>query len=175
MTLPWDRWQPEQEAPPAPVPEPAPVPAPEVTYEEPKVPYQAPTNLPEKRPEFNLGDLLVDSFVKAMTEVQSKPESKGTDLVKADAKNRSWRTFVQGMIVDIGFALMALVATLSGADPFVKETWILFGVLVVKTIITAAISYIMRLRKTPTIRTPGEKMAIMPIPRPMIDEERKSS
>jgi hypothetical protein len=89
--------------------------------------------------------------------------SQGKELIVADAKSRSWRTFLQGLIFDLGFALIAVLGTLSGQDPFQKETWILFGILVIKTLIQTVISYIMRLRVTPTIRPPaGEKMAIVP-------------
>jgi hypothetical protein len=89
--------------------------------------------------------------------------SQGKELVVADAKSRSWRTFLQGLIFDIGFALVAVLTTLAGADPFQKQTWILFGAMVVKTLIQTVISYIMRLRITPTIRPPtGEKMAVVP-------------
>jgi hypothetical protein len=37
------------------------------------------------------------------------------------------------------------------------------------------ISYFMRLRVTPTIKTEGEKYAIAPVPRPMTEEEKKGS
>jgi hypothetical protein len=33
----------------------------------------------------------------------------------------------------------------------------------------------MRLKVTPTMRTEGEKLAIMPIPRPMIDDKVKGT
>jgi hypothetical protein len=94
----------------------------------------------------------------------------GRELVVADAKSRSWRTLWQGLIVDVFAAILAVAATLSGMDPLVKETWILIAALLVKSVLSAIISYFMRLKVTPTIRTPGEKMAIMPLPRPMVEE-----
>ena len=97
--------------------------------------------------------------------------SKGKELVVADARSRSWRTLVQGLAIDITVAVIAVLAMLTDMDPFAKETWILLGALVIKSVVTAIVSYFMRLKVTPTIRTPGEKMAIMPIPRPMIDKE----
>jgi hypothetical protein len=101
-------------------------------------------------------------------------DSAGHELVVADAKSRSWRTLVQGLIFDVFAAIVAAVAILSGADPFVTETWIAFGILLLKSVVSAGISYVMRLKVTPTIRTPGEKMAIMPVPRPMIEEDRSA-
>jgi len=96
---------------------------------------------------------------------------QGHELVVADARSRSWRTFVQGLAVDVLFAVVASVAMLTGLDPFVKETWIAFGVLLLKSVLSAVVSYFMRLKAAPTIRVPGEKMVMMPIPRPTIDED----
>lgn len=101
-------------------------------------------------------------------------DSAGHELVVADAKSRSWRTLVQGLIFDVFAAIVAAVAILSGADPFVTETWIAFGILLLKSVVSAGISYFMRLKVTPTIRTPGEKMAIMPVPRQMMEEDRSA-
>ena len=90
--------------------------------------------------------------------------------MKADAASRSKRTLIQGLLFDVFAAVVASIAMLSGADPFVKETWIGFGILLVKSVVSAAISYFMRMRSTPTIRTKGEKLALMPVPRPMIPD-----
>jgi hypothetical protein len=95
----------------------------------------------------------------------------GKELVIADAKSRSWRTLVQGLIVDVLFAIAAAIAVLTGMDPFVRETWIAFGFLLLKSVASAVISYLMRLKVTPTIKVPGEKMAVMPVPRPMLEEQ----
>jgi hypothetical protein len=96
----------------------------------------------------------------------------GRELIVADAKSRSWRTLVQGLIFDVFAAVIAAVAVLSGADPFARETWIVFGVLLLKSVVSAVISYFMRLKVTPTIRTEGEKYAIAPVPRPMPDKQK---
>lgn len=101
------------------------------------------------------------------------PVDVGRDLVKADAANRSKRTLVQGLLFDVFAAVVASIAMLSGADPFVKETWVGFGILLIKSVVSAGISYFMRLRKPPTIRTKGEKLAIMPVPRPMLQTENR--
>lgn len=101
-----------------------------------------------------------------------QPVDTAKDLVKADAKSRSKRTLIQGLLFDVFAAIIASIAVLSGADPFVKETWIGFGILLIKSIVSATISYFMRMHSAPTIRTQGEKLALMPIPRPVIDNER---
>lgn len=93
--------------------------------------------------------------------------SAGKKLVVADARNRSWRTLLQGLGIDLVFAIVAVLATLSGADLFERETWILFAALLIKTVIQTVVAYVMRLKITPTIRTPGDKMALAPIPVPL--------
>lgn len=98
--------------------------------------------------------------------------AKGKELVVADAKSRSGRTFVQGLVIDLVFAVGTLLVALgSDFDPAKKGAWIILIALMVKTVIQTGVSYLMRLRVTPTIRTPGEKMAIMPVPRPMMKGE----
>ena len=96
--------------------------------------------------------------------------AKGKELIVADAKSRSMRTFVQGLAVDVIFAIVATVAVLTDMDPFVKETWILFGALLLKSVLSAIVSYFMRLKIQPTIKTPGQRMNVMPLPT-RIDED----
>jgi len=95
----------------------------------------------------------------------------GKELVVADARNRSARTLIQGLIFDLFAALLAAIAMLNGLDPFQKETWILFGTLVLKSFVSAGISYFMRLRIAPTVRTQGEKMQVMPVMVPKPEEK----
>ena len=95
----------------------------------------------------------------------------GKQLVIADAKSRSWRTLVQGLCIDLFVALIAVLAAISDANPFQKETWILLGALLIKTFVQTAAAYLMRLKVTPTMKTEGETLAIMPIPRPMLETD----
>jgi hypothetical protein len=73
----------------------------------------------------------------------------GTDLTVASAKNRSWRTFLAGMGLDVVFALVAVVGTVGNIDFFTQAGWITFGVLVIKTVIQTVIFYIARLKIAP--------------------------
>lgn len=73
----------------------------------------------------------------------------GHDLTIASAKNRSWRTFLQGMGLDIVFALVAIVGTLGDVNFFSKAGWVTLGILVIKTIIQTVVSYIARIKIVP--------------------------
>ena len=196
--LPWDRWQPETK-PEEPVyeePEELPyIPPPDKpVYETPNLP-ERPTGEVDfgKILKDAFSDALVEAgaklkegakeYGKASWEGIKKGETvdvlhptvtaetaKGKELIVADAKSRSLRTFVQGLAVDVIFAIVATIAMLTDMDPFVKETWILFGALLLKSVLSAIVSYFMRLKIQPTIKTPGQRMNVMPLPT-RIDED----
>lgn len=179
--LPWDRFTPIEEPdnvlvpPPVQPPDPPPTRPPERPVSPPAAVKDLAKDLLDEA--FNYAKASITAIMAGNTVDLTHPTvtaetATGRELVVADAKSRSWRTLIQGLIFDVFAALVAVVATLSGADPFVKETWVAFGVLLLKSVISAVISYFMRLRVTPTIRTEGEKFALMPVPRPMIEDER---
>jgi hypothetical protein len=188
---------PPPEPSPQPLPEPLPIPDGHVPVEElpaaepPYVPPEPPRHAAPPLTDVDVKDLARDLLAEAMdyakATISATVKGQGVDplhptivattaagkeLVIADAKSRSWRTLVQGLIFDVFAAIVAAVALLAGADPFVKETWLAFAVLLTKSVVSAVISYFMRLRVTPTMKNEeGEKMALMPVPRPMIDKE----
>jgi hypothetical protein len=59
------------------------------------------------------------------------------------------RTFIQGAAIDIGAAVLAVLATMIGPDTnlFDKELWAIVAVMMVKTVIQTGISYTMRLHR----------------------------
>lgn len=73
----------------------------------------------------------------------------GQELTIASAKNRSWRTFVQGMGLDVVFALVALIGTLGNVNFFSKAGWVTLGILATKTIIQTVVSYVARVKIAP--------------------------
>ena len=191
MSMPWDRYQPEDE--PAPPPKPV----------EPQP--NSPAQVEVYKRDIDFGKVFGDAFAQALREVGPQlregardyardtigavtsgqevdwghptvtaTTSQGKELVVADARSRSWRTLLQGLMIDLTFGLVAVLATLASADPFQKETWILFSALLIKTIIQTFVAYVMRLRVTPTIRTPGDKMTLMPMP-VELDENQTST
>jgi Kef-type K+ transport system membrane component KefB len=64
----------------------------------------------------------------------------------ADARNRAWRTFVQGLLIDVVAAVvLAIAPALVGADfAFTGEYWAALGVLAAKTAVASVVSYVAR-------------------------------
>ena len=89
--------------------------------------------------------------------------STGTTLKVADAKNRFYRTFLQGLALDIMFAMMALLGTITNLDPLSKASWLALGLSVLKTILQACVSYVSRIRFTPEQIVGGEQYKILPL------------
>jgi hypothetical protein len=58
------------------------------------------------------------------------------------------RTLLNGLAVDLGFAAMAVIGTVSATDFDITDTeaWTLVGVMLVKTVIQTGMSYAMRLK-----------------------------
>ena len=187
--LPWDRFSPDPEselpyrAPSAPAPQPTPPPG-----------ALVPSPVPVGTDEIDWGELVADAVKEAMAEAlpavkkeaadyvksavradRGKVDvlhptvtavtSTGRELVVADAKSRSWRTFWQGLAIDVVYALIALAGALTSIDPLDKVSWVVLGALVIKTLIQTVISYVMRIRITPTMKTDsGQKVDILPVP-----------
>lgn len=74
-----------------------------------------------------------------------------TPTVQADARSRAKRTLLQGLIVDVLIAVAAaLLAWLPDADLTSREALAAFGLVLIKTVLTAVASYVMRLRVAPS-------------------------
>lgn len=74
-----------------------------------------------------------------------------TPTTKHDAANRSARTILQGLGIDLAVAVaVALLAWLPDADLSSRAAWIIFGTALAKTVLMAAASYIMRLKVAPS-------------------------
>ncbi|MDO5500902.1 MAG: hypothetical protein Q4F67_14600 [Propionibacteriaceae bacterium] len=67
------------------------------------------------------------------------------DLAR-DARNRALRTLIQSLAADVGIAVLIAVSTWwsAGPDLSTRAAWVGAAVLVVKTAVTTALSYLMR-------------------------------
>lgn len=65
--------------------------------------------------------------------------------IEADARQRGWRTFVQGAGFDVATGItVALVAAVSGGIEWTQAYWVALGLAVARSAIVAAISYLAR-------------------------------
>lgn len=72
------------------------------------------------------------------------------NLVRKDARDRSLRTFMQGLGVDLLIAVAGtLLLWVADADILTAESWTIFAAMAVKSVLMAAASYIMRLQIDP--------------------------
>jgi hypothetical protein len=64
----------------------------------------------------------------------------------ADATNRAWRTFLQGLLVDVVSAVaLALLPALAGAEfAWTAEYWTAVALLAGKTAVMTVVSYVSR-------------------------------
>ncbi|MEO3923021.1 hypothetical protein ABGB07_03945 [Micromonosporaceae bacterium B7E4] len=71
----------------------------------------------------------------------------------ADARNRAFRTFVQGLGTDvIGATALAVVPALSGSDfAWSGQYWTAVGLLAAKTAILTVVSYVARKTVPPAV------------------------
>lgn len=69
-----------------------------------------------------------------------------TPAVNADARNRAFRTFMQGLVVDIIAALsITVLPALAGSEfVFSRVYFTTLAILVGKTVVVTAVSYIAR-------------------------------
>lgn len=76
-------------------------------------------------------------------------------VTKAAAAERGTRTLLQGVAIDLAVAVaVVLLAWLPDADVSSREGWIILGTALVKSVLTALASYVMRLKVTPKAETP---------------------
>lgn len=67
------------------------------------------------------------------------------DTTKIDARNRAFRTMLQGLAFDVGAALcIVLYTAFSSASGWSDIEWALLGFLLVKTFTVSGLSYLMR-------------------------------
>lgn len=61
-----------------------------------------------------------------------------------DASNRAFRTFVQGLLVDVAAAVVTVLAVAVTSVEWTEKYWLALGALVGKTVVVSVVSYLAR-------------------------------
>lgn len=78
-----------------------------------------------------------------------------TPAVQQDARNRAFRTFAQGLGIDVAVGLATvLLIWLPEADISTRQAWTVLGITVAKTLLQTIAAYVMRLKVAPVNTDP---------------------
>lgn len=66
------------------------------------------------------------------------------DLIARDARSRAWRTFLQGLVIDVGTGLLVTLASAFNVIEWSWPYWAALGLLLAKTLLQSLIASIMR-------------------------------
>jgi len=69
--------------------------------------------------------------------------------VKVDATNRSWRTLVQGLGIDVATAVVLVLVTAFTGIEWTSTYWIALGLTLGRSVLQAIVSYFARLLLPP--------------------------
>lgn len=83
--------------------------------------------------------------------MNSNPVSYVPPSATQDAGNRAWRTFAQGLLVDVVTASVAVVAVAVSDIEWTEKYWLALAALVGKTVVTSAVSYLARTLVPPNV------------------------
>ena len=70
---------------------------------------------------------------------------------QADARNRAWRTFVHGLLLDVTTAVVVILLTELHEIRWTRAYWVAIGGLVAKTVIQSVVSYVARRLAPPSV------------------------
>jgi len=75
--------------------------------------------------------------------------------VQHDARERSYRSLLQGLAVDVTITVVLVLATFVGSLEWTPAYWQVLGLTLAKSVIQAAVTYLMRFYVTPKRSTPA--------------------
>lgn len=78
-----------------------------------------------------------------------REERPGNPVVQADARNRAWRTLVQGLGYDVATAVVLVLVATVGDLQWTRAYWITLGLAVAKSAVLSGVAYFARLLVKP--------------------------
>ncbi|HWO63086.1 MAG TPA: hypothetical protein VNO31_23945 [Umezawaea sp.] len=67
----------------------------------------------------------------------------------ADARDRTWRTFVQGLACDVSVAVVLVLAATFTTIEWTPEYWAALGLSLSRTVLQSGVAYLMRMWVAP--------------------------
>lgn len=64
--------------------------------------------------------------------------------LERDARQRAWRTFWQGLLVDVGGAVLVVVVGMVSGLVWTRDWWLAAAAVVGKTVVMSAVAYLAR-------------------------------
>ncbi len=80
-----------------------------------------------------------------------REERPGNPVVQADARNRAWRTLLQGLGYDVATAVVLVLVVTVGDLQWTRAYWLTVGLAVAKSVVVSAVSYFARLLVKPKV------------------------
>ncbi len=78
----------------------------------------------------------------------------GQLITKADARQRTVRTVLQGLAIDVSVAVVLVLAVAFTSIDWTRTYWIALGLSLARTVLQAGVAYAMRLLVPPARVTP---------------------
>ena len=75
---------------------------------------------------------------------------------EVDARNRAWRTFLQGRLIDAVIAVVLVLGPAMSSVEWSVSWWVALGLALAKSLLTAVVSYVARKVTPPEWATTGE-------------------
>lgn len=78
------------------------------------------------------------------------------EVVSSDARNRAWRTFLQGLGIDVGVAITLILVAAFADIQWTSTYWATLGASLGRTILQTAVSYVFRIFVKPRVAGQGD-------------------
>jgi hypothetical protein len=80
-----------------------------------------------------------------------REEQPANPVVQADARNRAFRTLLQGLGLDVATAVVLVLVVAVGNLEWTPQYWSVLGLAVAKSVIVSGVSYFARLLLKPKV------------------------
>jgi hypothetical protein len=79
-------------------------------------------------------------------------EAAASARTQTDAKDRAWRTFVQGLMIDVAVGVTLVLVTAFATIEWTPAYWLALAASLGRTILQSAVAYVMRVFVAPRLK-----------------------